>query len=27
VSLDALKVSDGVCPKEADKQPLNYCPQ
>jgi hypothetical protein len=25
VSLDALKVSDGVCPVEADKLPLDFC--
>jgi hypothetical protein len=27
VSFDALKVPDGVCPTESDKQPLDFCQQ
>jgi hypothetical protein len=26
VSLDAIQVSDGVCPQPADKLPRNFCP-
>jgi len=25
VSLDALKLPDGTCPVDTDKQPLNFC--